>query len=62
LHIAILRRFLEWERREMFSGLWMEYQKERDILVDQCIDGIHMAQDRNKWWAFMNMAMNVWIP
>ena len=24
--------------------------------------GIHMAQDRNKWWAFMNMAMNVWIP
>jgi hypothetical protein len=26
------------------------------------MDGIHLAQDRNKWRAFMNMAMNVWIP
>ena len=25
------------------------------------MDGIHTTQDRNKWWAFKNMSVNVWI-
>jgi len=39
LHVAIQHRFLEWGRRDIFSGLWLEYLKERDIMEDQCIGG-----------------------
>jgi hypothetical protein len=39
LHIAILHRFLEWRRRDMFPGFWLGYLEERDIVEDQCIGG-----------------------
>jgi len=26
------------------------------------VDWIHLTQNRNKWWALVNMAMNLWVP
>jgi hypothetical protein len=26
------------------------------------VDCIHLAQDRDQWWALMNMLMNLWVP
>jgi hypothetical protein len=26
------------------------------------VDWIHLAQDREQWWAFVNTVMNIWIP
>jgi hypothetical protein len=23
---------------------------------------IHLCQDRDQWWALVNMVMNVWVP
>jgi hypothetical protein len=28
----------------------------------ECVDWTHPAQDKNKWRAFVNMAMNLWVP
>jgi hypothetical protein len=25
------------------------------------VDYIHMAQNRNQWWALVNMVMNLWF-
>jgi hypothetical protein len=25
------------------------------------VDFIHLAQDRDQWWAFVNTIMNLWI-
>jgi hypothetical protein len=25
-------------------------------------DWINLAQDRDKWWALVNMLMNLWVP
>jgi hypothetical protein len=24
--------------------------------------GIHLAQDRERWWAVVNEVMNLWVP
>ena len=26
------------------------------------MDWIDLAQDRGRWWAFVNSVMNVWVP
>jgi hypothetical protein len=26
------------------------------------LDWIHLSWDRNQWWTFMNMVMNLWVP
>jgi len=26
------------------------------------VDWIHLAQDREEWWALLNVVMNVWVP
>jgi len=26
------------------------------------VDWMHLAQDRDKWWASVNMVMNIWVP
>jgi hypothetical protein len=26
------------------------------------MDWIHLAQDRDQWWAFVDMVMNLWFP
>jgi hypothetical protein len=26
------------------------------------VDWIHLAQDRDMWWALVNMVMSIWVP
>jgi hypothetical protein len=26
------------------------------------VDWMHLAQDRDKWWAVVNTVMNLWVP
>jgi hypothetical protein len=26
------------------------------------VDWMHVAQDRDKWWAVVNIVMNLWVP
>jgi hypothetical protein len=26
------------------------------------VDWMHLAQDRDQWWALVNMVMNLWVP
>jgi alpha-glucosidase (family GH31 glycosyl hydrolase) len=62
-----------WERGETCTGFWWESLKEKDHLEDQGIDGIkldlreigwggvewiHLAQDRDRWRAVVNVVMN----
>jgi hypothetical protein len=28
----------------------------------EVVDGIHLTQDRDKWWALVNTVMNLWVP
>jgi len=27
-----------------------------------CMDWIKLAQDRDRWWALVNVVMNLWFP
>jgi hypothetical protein len=65
-------------QRRMHIGYWWEIQKERDHWEDQDVGGwtilkwllerwdgmnwIDLAQDREKWRALVNMAMNLQVP
>jgi hypothetical protein len=65
----------EWGRRGMHIGYWWESQKERDHWEDKdvdgctklkwilvgwdCMDWIDMAQDRDRWRAYVNAVMNL---
>jgi hypothetical protein len=26
------------------------------------VDLVHVAQDRDQWWALVNMILNLWVP
>jgi hypothetical protein len=30
--------------------------------VFEVVDLMHLAQDREQWWALLNTAMNLWVP
>jgi hypothetical protein len=32
------------------------------ILRKLVMDWIHLAQDRDQWWAVVNTVMNLWVP
>jgi hypothetical protein len=66
----------EWGRGGMHIGYWWESQKERDrldIWVDNIKldlrevgwdgrDWIDLAQDRDRWRAYVNAVMNLRVP
>jgi hypothetical protein len=27
----------------------------------KCVDWLHLAQDRDRWWALVNTVMNLWV-
>jgi hypothetical protein len=31
-------------------------------IMSKGVDWIHLAQDRDQWWAVVNMVMNLWVP
>jgi hypothetical protein len=31
-------------------------------IVWEGVDWMHLAQDRDQWWALVNMVMNLWVP
>jgi hypothetical protein len=35
-----------------------------DFRVTGCenVDWMHLAQDRDLWWALINIIMNLWVP
>jgi alpha-glucosidase (family GH31 glycosyl hydrolase) len=65
-----------WEGGETCTGFWWESPKEKDHLEQQGVDGIkmdlreigwgvvdwiHLAQDRDRWWALVNVVMNLQV-
>jgi hypothetical protein len=61
-------------RRRGHTGFWWGNLKGRTHLEGLVVDwktilkmmnehGLeHLAEDRNKWWAFVNAVVNVWVP
>jgi hypothetical protein len=53
-------------KEDKMSGTWKIW--EDNIRMDlmergwEGVDWIHLAQDRDQWWALVNTAMNVWVP
>jgi hypothetical protein len=44
------------------TGFLWENLRERDCSEDLGIDGIGLAQDRDRWWALVNAVMNLQVP
>jgi len=42
----------------------MDYNIKMDLkeIVLEGLDWITVSQERNKWWAFVNMVMNLQVP
>jgi hypothetical protein len=44
------------------------YRLEDSIRMDlrerrwEVVDWMHLDQDRDQWWAIVNMVMNLWVP
>jgi hypothetical protein len=32
------------------------------IILERVLDWMHLALDRDKWWAVVNIVMNLWVP
>jgi hypothetical protein len=63
----------EWERRGTCIGYWQENQRPRRRWIDNIkmdlleigvsvVDWISLAQDRYRWRALVNSAMNLRVP
>ena len=41
-----------------------EYNIKMDLQEEGCWDmnWIQLAQDRDRWWALLNVVMNLWVP
>jgi hypothetical protein len=40
---------------------WKDNINLRDVECEH-VDWMHLAQDRDQWWTFVNPVMNVWVP
>jgi hypothetical protein len=52
-----------FEAVELADGRWEDNIK-MDLQVEGCggVDWIYLAQDRDRWRAFVNAVMNLWVP
>jgi hypothetical protein len=43
--------------------LGVKWEAKRDLRETEWegVDWIHLAQDRDQWWAVVNMVMNFWV-
>jgi len=45
-----------------------KHRREDNIGIDlrkigwEVVDWMHVAQDKDHWWAVLNMVMNLWVP
>jgi len=40
----------------------MGRQMDLKVIGWECVDSMHLAQDRDQWWALSNIVMNFWVP
>jgi hypothetical protein len=50
----IFFRFLQNKKSRLETDL--------EIMTYDHMDWIHLAEDRDKWWTLINMAINLWVP
>ena len=46
---------------EVYTGFWWGNLWERDHMKDPGIDWTYLAQDRDRWWAPVNVKMYLWV-
>jgi hypothetical protein len=51
------KRFLGRHRRR-----WEDIRMNLREIGWEGLDWMHLAQDRDQWWALVNTIMNLWVP
>jgi hypothetical protein len=57
-----IMQFLERIKSETTKLVSILINKLRHIFLGRMSDWINLAEDRNRWWAFMNAVMNFQVP